>query len=259
MPREVNHVGNIGLATEVRAAALLQGLHDITLARSAHDVAHAVQRFATEHGFVSFAIGRDIDGQQWVGDPEIYTWPSSLVNGYIRLRRIESDKGIAALRDGSPLYSWKKRSVSQSAAEEKMLHLLDEAGIGGGILVGIRGGVSRCSVLSLSMRTPRRLSSTLVDACRLIGDAALLRLTVQAPMPAPGASLPARQIEILRWVARGKSNRDIAVILRLTERNVVYHLSSAMTAIGVHSRSQAVAWLAQHHPHFLDNEHDASC
>ena len=71
--------------------------------------------------------------------------------------------------------------------------------------------------------------------------------------------LNARQIEILRWVARGKSNRDIAVILRLTERNVVYHLSSAMTAIGVHSRSQAVAWLAQHHPHLLDNEHDASC
>ena len=86
----------------------------------------------------------------------------------------------------------------------------------------------------------------------MVGDAALLRLTLR-PRRRPHLrdALTDRQFEILTWAARGKSNRDIATILGLTERNVVYHLGRAMTAIGVQSRSQAAAWLAQQAPEVL--------
>jgi LuxR family transcriptional regulator len=53
-------------------------------------------------------------------------------------------------------------------------------------------------------------------------------------------SLSPPQREILKWVAAGKSNFDIATILGLPERTVRYHVSEILRKLGVVSRSQAV-------------------
>ena len=231
---------------------VLRALHEITTARHADDVCNAVQQFVSEQGYVGFAIGRDIDGSTWVGDPVIHTWPPALVKQYIRHRRIEVDRGIAALRGGAASYTWQRSTSYSSKIDEVMGALLEEAQVEGGLLVDIRGGVSRLSVFSLMARDTPQPSAQFVDACRMVGDAALLRLTLR-PRRRPHLrdALTDRQFEILTWAARGKSNRDIATILGLTERNVVYHLGRAMTAIGVQSRSQAAAWLAQQAPEVL--------
>jgi LuxR family quorum sensing-dependent transcriptional regulator len=54
-------------------------------------------------------------------------------------------------------------------------------------------------------------------------------------------SLTAREIEVLEWVARGKSAWEIGEILKITKRTVDEHVHSAVRKIGVANRTHAVA------------------
>lgn len=55
-----------------------------------------------------------------------------------------------------------------------------------------------------------------------------------------------REVEVLRLVASGGSNKDIAALLFLSERTVTRHLSNIFTKAGVSSRSAATAYAFEH-------------
>jgi ATP/maltotriose-dependent transcriptional regulator MalT len=59
--------------------------------------------------------------------------------------------------------------------------------------------------------------------------------------PLPGG-LTAREAEVLSLVASGRTNKDIAAALHLSERTVARHLSNIFTKIGVTSRTAATAF-----------------
>ena len=48
-----------------------------------------------------------------------------------------------------------------------------------------------------------------------------------------------REVEVLRLVAAGKSNRDIADALRLSEHTVARHMQNILAKLGVSSRAAA--------------------
>jgi DNA-binding NarL/FixJ family response regulator len=50
-----------------------------------------------------------------------------------------------------------------------------------------------------------------------------------------------REAEVLLWIARGKSNRDIAEILTLSPRTVNKHLEQIYSKLGVENRTSAAA------------------
>ena len=60
------------------------------------------------------------------------------------------------------------------------------------------------------------------------------------------AGLTQREAEVLRLVASGRSNKDIAATLILSERTVARHLSNIFTKTGVASRSAATAFAFEH-------------
>jgi DNA-binding CsgD family transcriptional regulator len=64
--------------------------------------------------------------------------------------------------------------------------------------------------------------------------------------PAPGGLSP-REVEVLRLVAAGKSNPEIAAELVLSEKTVARHLSNIFTKLGVGSRTSAAAFAYEHH------------
>ncbi|HEV2372758.1 MAG TPA: response regulator transcription factor [Streptosporangiaceae bacterium] len=75
-------------------------------------------------------------------------------------------------------------------------------------------------------------------------DAAVARRLTQsliAPRHSP-ASLTPREREILTLVAQGKSNRDIARALVISERTARTHVSNVLTKLGLASRTQAALW-----------------
>jgi DNA-binding NarL/FixJ family response regulator len=50
-----------------------------------------------------------------------------------------------------------------------------------------------------------------------------------------------REGEVLGWLAQGKSNNDIATILRLSPRTITKHIEQIFTKIGVENRTSAAA------------------
>ena len=59
---------------------------------------------------------------------------------------------------------------------------------------------------------------------------------------APAAILTDREREVLRLVARGLSNKEIARWLGISEKTVKAHLGAAFQRIGVRDRTQAALW-----------------
>jgi DNA-binding CsgD family transcriptional regulator len=59
-------------------------------------------------------------------------------------------------------------------------------------------------------------------------------------------NLTKRELEIARLVATGKKNSEVASHLYLAEKTVAAHLSNIYGKVGVKSRVQLAAWLAEH-------------
>lgn len=71
------------------------------------------------------------------------------------------------------------------------------------------------------------------------------RLATTEQPPATGA-LTAREVEVLRLVATGASNREVADTLVISGRTVARHLSNMFTKLGISSRSAATAYAYEH-------------
>jgi len=58
--------------------------------------------------------------------------------------------------------------------------------------------------------------------------------------------LTERELQVLRLVATGDTNKAIAAELALSERTVDRHVSNILTKLGVPSRTAATAYAYQH-------------
>jgi DNA-binding NarL/FixJ family response regulator len=103
------------------------------------------------------------------------------------------------------------------------------------------------------------------DACHRLGDEAAASLECDAAretfvrlgarpdldrLPATTSAsglLTAREVEVLRLVAAGHTNRAVASALVLSEKTVARHLSNIYTKLGIGSRSAATAYAYDHH------------
>jgi len=63
----------------------------------------------------------------------------------------------------------------------------------------------------------------------------------------PRQRLTARERDVLRLVAAGSSNKEIATKLRITERTVKFHVTSIFNKLGAENRARAVAIAAERH------------
>jgi DNA-binding CsgD family transcriptional regulator len=77
------------------------------------------------------------------------------------------------------------------------------------------------------------------------GDAAQASDLLGGPKALP-QGLTAREAEVLRLVASGKTNRDIAVELVISEHTVARHLQNMFAKLGVTSRAAATAFAYEH-------------
>ncbi len=57
----------------------------------------------------------------------------------------------------------------------------------------------------------------------------------------PGSEhLTAREVEVLRWMARGHRNKQLAATLNISEHTAKFHVSSVMAKLGARTRTEAV-------------------
>ncbi|KAB1139582.1 tetratricopeptide repeat protein [Streptomyces luteolifulvus] len=67
----------------------------------------------------------------------------------------------------------------------------------------------------------------------------------RAPHPSRGGLTP-REVEVLRLIATGASNREIADRLVISDKTVARHVSNMFTKLGVSSRAAATAYAYEH-------------
>jgi DNA-binding CsgD family transcriptional regulator len=77
-------------------------------------------------------------------------------------------------------------------------------------------------------------------------DAARVVALVAPPAIRPSGGLTGREVEVLRLVAAGKTNRAIAAALEISEKTVARHLSNIFIKLDLPSRSAATAYAYEH-------------
>ena len=70
---------------------------------------------------------------------------------------------------------------------------------------------------------------------------------IESPTPAESGVLTERECQVLRLVAAGKTNREIAAELVISEHTVSRHLQNMFMKLGVTSRAAATAYAYEHH------------
>jgi DNA-binding NarL/FixJ family response regulator len=81
-------------------------------------------------------------------------------------------------------------------------------------------------------------------------DELLARVRLRLPSPAngspPASDLTKRELEVLRLVAAGLSQKEVAAKLVISPKTVAAHVQHILGKLGVHSRTQAVAHAWRH-------------
>ncbi len=74
----------------------------------------------------------------------------------------------------------------------------------------------------------------------IVASKLLLHVSQQASQPAEVDSLTPRELEVLSLLAQGKSNKQIAAELVITERTTKFHVSSILSKLAAANRTEAV-------------------
>jgi len=113
-------------------------------------------------------------------------------------------------------------------------------------------GVDAARVLAAGIPNARLLILEGDSGLPYVGDMELAAAAIESHvsrLPAPAAwpdGLSVREVQVLRLVAAGRSNRDIGEELFLSLRTVERHITNVYRKVGVRNRSEATAYVINH-------------
>jgi NarL family two-component system response regulator LiaR len=146
------------------------------------------------------------------------------------------------------------RAIQDEALEAKVLvltssqnedHLLEAVRAGALSFLPKTAGVDQ---VVESVRAASRGESVLEPSA----TARLLRELRARSQRDPLATLTPRELDVLKALARGRSNREIARALSVTEETIKSHVSNILAKLGLADRTQAAIYGLQHHLVSLD-------
>ena len=109
--------------------------------------------------------------------------------------------------------------------------------LGAAWLLGFAMG-QRSTALQQVEEHNRELAARLSEAAEKLAEAEVRNAL--GPSPDEMAALTAREIEVVRTIAAGMSNAEIAATLFISEWTVKTHVASVLRKLGVRDRAQVV-------------------
>ncbi len=152
---------------------------------------------------------------------------AACAKGALLVARHEPREALVALRPG--LEAWQRLGVPYEAARARVLIGLACRAVGDHDTADLELETARATFRQIGARS---------DQTR-VADLAGRRGTDEG--------LTAREVEVLRWVASGRSNNEIAAALVISEHTVARHLQNIFTKLGVSTRTAAAAYAFEHH------------
>ena len=149
-------------------------------------------------------------------------------NGAVLLAEGDARAAVGALRQAGTI--WQELDAPYEAARTRLL-------------------VARaCRTLGDEDSAAMELDAARWILERLGAAPALARAAELSRRPASSATgrLTAREVQVLRLVAAGKTNRAIAAELSISDKTVARHLSNIFTKLGIPSRAAATAYAFRH-------------
>jgi len=148
-------------------------------------------------------------------------------------------------------HSFKTQTWSQtyqsaaSSAERQFAEHAQSYGLSQGITLGQRsrrnGTGSMFSFAGQDMGEHPRHLGLLTRLAPHLHVAMMRAAYAAAELPA----LTTRELDVLQWIAQGKTDWEISRIFRISERTVTFHVQNVMVKLHAASRSQAIALAMQ--------------
>jgi len=160
-------------------------------------------------------------------DAQVLGATAATVRGSLLLAEADVPAALTSLRQANA--SWQDLRLPYEGARARMAYglALSAAGDEDDAALELRAALAAFERLGAAAEA--------AEASDLLGG----------PKALPGG-LTAREAEVLRLVASGKTNRDIAVELVISEHTVARHLQNMFVKLGVSSRSAATAFAYEH-------------
>jgi DNA-binding NarL/FixJ family response regulator len=146
--------------------------------------------------------------------------------------RMAGVDGIELTRRVRALYGDIAVVALTSFAEEELVHAALEAGASGYVLKD-----SDADDVAAAVRAARR-GELFIDPAA----ARTLMSSIRDSREAPASELTSRELDVLRLVAAGKPNKQIATELVISERTARTHVSRILRKLRLSSRTQAALW-----------------
>lgn len=89
----------------------------------------------------------------------------------------------------------------------------------------------------------RLLTSGKTDDCSLLTERFI---DTNTPQSLRKLGLTRRQADVLYWICQGKSNSEIAILLKISVRTVTFHVSHILESLNVSNRTEAANLAATH-------------
>lgn len=182
----------------------------------------------------------------------ISSYPKHWTSRYFQLGYEQLDPVVLRARAERELFSWggPGRAPVGNRAQRQFFDEATTFGIRSGVTVPIRAGFGRVAALTLATGereiNPDRIADEWKDVLQQVAlyfhvqVAAKIGNALVAGRYAEG-ELSQRECQCLAWTAQGKTAADIAVLVGIAPRTVVFHLENARRKLDAASITQCVA------------------
>jgi len=132
----------------------------------------------------------------------------------------------------------KIRAATKDVEVVALTSVLEDASVVGAVRAGAIGYLLKDTEANELRRAIRAAANGQVQ----LAPEAASRLMNELRQPEQPESLTERETDVLRLLAAGKANKEIAMSLHIGDRTVKTHVSSIMGKLGVQSRTQAALY-----------------
>lgn len=168
---------------------------------------------------------------------------------YVRERLARHDPTLQLVFSQHSPFAW--RDIDEATLTKEQKRLFDEAfkfGLKNGFVVPVAGPLGEVGAVVLvgsNAQSPSARDRGAIQALATVfATCGRSLVELASDEPIAGTSITRREAQCLSWVAQGKTDWEIAVILAIAPRTVGAHLDNVRAKLGAATRAQAVveAW-----------------